>query len=967
MQSWWKQIREQAVRTPAGDRIVAELEYLGRLPDADGSHEAVEEASAAIREAIASDGAVVPETCRRIEESLAAFGPRAKQITLHCAAHAHLDMNWMWGYDETVVIVLETMRTVLRLLSEYPEFRFSQSQASVYRIIEEFEPELLARISPYVETGRWELAATQWTETDMNLPVGESLLRHGLYTINYLRELFPVDRERLRVVFMPDTFGHSAATPEILAECGVHYLYHGRGSVGPFLSRWGAPSGRSVLAYQDPRWYNEDVGAHLFAHAAQLASEYGMTKVLSVYGVGDHGGGPTRRDIETLMRMREWPLSPTIRFSTYHEFFRAVESTPGIPEVTGERNPIFSGCYSSQSRIKAGNRRGERALFVSEVLGALSGTLLGSAGGPRTAAVGDAWRDLLFNHFHDILPGSGVTDTRTYAMGLYQGIHARTQVETSRAMRALAAAVAPSVERHIAVLIADVPFAGEAVAEDAGVDGARTDTLGADRSEGAGVGFGVASDRAAPTGRWGGVVRPFLVVNPLPLAREEIIELTVWDYPDTPIQVVDAAGAAIPHQIVKRGTDAYWGHTYCVILVSLSLGAWQQRVLFVAPGPSQPLPAPYHPYGVDNWLVETHPELILDNGVIRLEIDPESLTVRSLVDRKSGGTEALGEAGARFCLEYEEPGHMTSWLTRRVTRSTPVGAGGRVRDLHIDPAALRQWIELELPFGASKLRLRLELDAGSNAVRVSARTSFRETYDPEEGVPRLVLAVDPAAPIEEVVSDIPVGTIVREPDGLPRAAQSFCSVEVGGRRLTLVGRDSQSYAADERTLRAILLRGSGDPDRTPEVGEHEHLFLLSPRPAGEVAPLIESQVVSIERPEAAGTPERTAEGGDAAGEPALDAALAAVETRNVSILAVKPAEHAANAIVIRCAAADETGTLRFRPEGGARAAEIVDACEEGGAGSASAVSVSVDDGGTVTAEVSPHRIATVLVYLSQAS
>lgn len=946
MQSWWTQIREQAVRTPAGERIVAEIEYLGRLPDADGSHEAVEEASAGIREAIASDGAVVPETCRRIEESLAAFGPRAKQITLHCAAHAHLDMNWMWGYDETVVIVLETMRTVLRLLSEYPEFRFSQSQASVYRIIEEFEPDLLARISPYVETGRWELAATQWTETDMNLPAGESLLRHGLYTINYLRELFPVDRERLRVVFMPDTFGHSAATPEILAECGVHYLYHGRGSVGPFLSRWGAPSGRSVLAYQDPRWYNEDVGAHLFAHAAQLASEYGMTEVLSVYGVGDHGGGPTRRDIETLIRMQQWPLSPTIRFSTYHEFFRAVESTPGIPEVTGERNPIFTGCYGSQSRIKAGNRRGERALFVSEVLGALSGTLLGSGGGPRTAAVRGAWRDLLFNHFHDILPGSGVTDTRTYAMGLYQSIRARTQVETSRAMRELAAAVAPSVERRIAELIADVPFA---------------DVLGADRSEGAGVGFGVAADRAAPTGRWGGVVRPFLVVNPLPVARDEIIELTVWDYPDTPIHVVDAAGAAIPHQVVKRGKDAYWGHTYLVVLVRLPLAAWQRRVLFLAPTPAHTLPAPYHPYGVDNWLVETHPELVLDNGVIRLELDPETLTVRSLVDRESGGTEALRNAGARFCLEYEEPGHMTSWLTRRVTRSTLVGPGGRVRDLHIEPTALRQWIELELTFGSSKLLLRLELDAGSSALRISARTSFRETYDPEHGVPRLVFAVDPAAPIEDVVSDIPVGTISREPDGLPRAAQTFCSAEVAGRWLTVVGRDSQSYAANERTLRAILLRGSGDPDRTPEVGEHEHLFLLSPRPAGEVAPLIEPQVVSIERP-SAGTGEGRDTTAAPADEPALDASLADVETRNLSILAVKPAEHAADAIVMRCAAADEPGALRFRPNGGARAAEFVDACEERGAGS-----VSVDDSGTVAAHVSPHRIVTVLVYLSQAS
>jgi len=146
---------------------------------------------------VSRDGKPVKEAALAAEEALLPMSAAVKSYTLHCVAHAHIDMNWMWGFPETAAVTMDTFRTMLDLMKEYPQFTFSHSQASTYRIVEKHDPEMLAEIKARVKEGRWEVTASTWVEADKNMPNGESLARHALYTKRYLSDLLGVDPDDL--------------------------------------------------------------------------------------------------------------------------------------------------------------------------------------------------------------------------------------------------------------------------------------------------------------------------------------------------------------------------------------------------------------------------------------------------------------------------------------------------------------------------------------------------------------------------------------------------------------------------------------------------------------------------------------------------------------------------------------------------------------------------------------------------
>jgi alpha-mannosidase len=231
-------------------RALYQIEYAHEvLKTASGQYAGpIEQAITSLLQANGQDGAITQAAARQVEALLAPLAPAAKQYNVICAAHAHIDMNWMWRWDETVAISLDTFRTMLDLMREYPDFKFSQSQASVYQIVEQYDPDMLDEIRLRVKEGRWEVTASTWVEADKNMPNGESHARHLLYTRRYLTRLFDLTPDQFQLDFEPDTFGHSATTPEILAGGGVKYYYHCRGDQSHHLYHWLAPSGRSILS-----------------------------------------------------------------------------------------------------------------------------------------------------------------------------------------------------------------------------------------------------------------------------------------------------------------------------------------------------------------------------------------------------------------------------------------------------------------------------------------------------------------------------------------------------------------------------------------------------------------------------------------------------------------------------------------------------------------------------------------------
>ncbi len=780
-----------------GSRAVLQMEYAHKLSQSEGGahdevvHAAIDTAWAAFQ----GEGALTRTACEAVEQALTPLVELAKGYRLLCIGHAHIDMNWMWGYDETVSITLDTFRTMLDLMDEYPDFTYAQSQASTYRIVEQHDPALLQRIKARVREGRWEVAASTWVEADRNMPNMESMARHFLYTKQYLSQLLDIDPASLNLDYEPDTFGHHINVPEVLCDGGVKYYYHCRGFEGEVLYNWKAPSGRSILMFREPTWYNWGMDGRCALEVPAFCKKHGLTSMLRVYGVGDHGGGPTRRDIEKILDMNRWPVFPVFEFSTYGAFFREAEANrDAYATVEGELNFIFDGCYTTQTRQKKGNRLGEAALADAEGVSALTHAALGT---PYAApAFADAWKKVLFNQFHDILPGSGVTETREYAMGQYQEAMATANTQRQLAVRALSAA-------------------GDTSSFAVDEDTSRT------RSEGAGVGFGLSAGRLAQVGRHAGLRRLFTVYNPLPFARCEAVPVTVWDWSGDPKRMrwTNAQGQALEHQVTGHGRNDYWGHFYAEALVRADVPAMGYTTIVLdeaAPadvGPAIRDPRVFHPQ-----------ELVLRNEFLCAHVCPQDGFIYSLVDLRTGAQYAAPgkPLGVFQRIEEDTSRGMSAWVVGQYRKVESLCDSVRFTDVQVGEHLLRQSVRFEKDFGNdSLLTVTVSLDRGEAMLRLDATVRWQEIGTRQTVYPQLNVLLPLNYACDKVRYDVPMGVSERPKLDHDVPAQSFgVALAQGGRSLMLVNDSKYGYRASKEGLSLTLIRSSDEPDPWPEVGEH---------------------------------------------------------------------------------------------------------------------------------------------------
>ena len=227
-------------------------------------------------------------------EALEPLAFEAKTYVTHLVGHSHIDMNWLWTWDETVDVIRRDFTVADDLMERYPDFHFSQSQASTYKAMQDRHPEVLERVKQRVAQGNWEVTATTWVEGDLNMECGESLVRHLLLTRPYIERTFGV---RPRICWEPDTFGHAATLPQLLRQVGVDCYYFCRAGQGQPLFWWEGIDGSRVLAFNDPLGYSGVVNAStVAAPALDLSKRYGLKRGLFLYGVGDHADA-TRLDV----------------------------------------------------------------------------------------------------------------------------------------------------------------------------------------------------------------------------------------------------------------------------------------------------------------------------------------------------------------------------------------------------------------------------------------------------------------------------------------------------------------------------------------------------------------------------------------------------------------------------------------------------------------------------------------------
>jgi len=371
------------------------------------------------------------ESIARASQKLEPLRNKAKELTCNLVGHAHIDMNWLWLWPETVDVCKNTFSTVLKLMEEYPQFRFSQSQASTYTAVEDAAPEVFEGIRQRVKEGRWEITGSMWTEGDLNMASGEAIVRQILYAKQYFKDKFGVEP---KICWCPDTFGHPWTIPQILAKSDIRWYYFMRCGKNVPVFWWESPDGSRVLAFNDDN-YNGDINQNMASEAAKLSHEYGLRNNLVVYGVGDHGGGPTREQINNALELQNRKLFPTVKFSSAEEFFRAIEpSAKNLPVINGELNFEFRGCYTTHGDIKKMNRTLENLLPTAEAFSAVS-SLMGTQYPAEDFR--SAWQSTSFNQFHDILCGSAIHESYEYSKRLYEKASKKSAEALNNALQSI--------------------------------------------------------------------------------------------------------------------------------------------------------------------------------------------------------------------------------------------------------------------------------------------------------------------------------------------------------------------------------------------------------------------------------------------------------------------------------------------------------------------------------------------------
>jgi len=507
-------------------------------------------------------------------------------VTVHMIGNAHIDPVWLWPLSEGRAEVLASYRTAMGLIEEFDGYVFTSGGAVTYRWVAEDDPELFAAIRHAVSEGRWALVNGWWLQPDCNIPGGESFARHALYGQRYLLQQFG---RRACVGYNVDSFGHAGTLPQLLRLAGLdYYVFFRPGPHEMTLPQtpfwWEAPDGSRVLACRPPLHYNspeeDDVHGRVHECVARAtrglpsSEAKGLPHVMCFYGVGNHGGGPTRENVRVLQEMMAEGGRIVPVFSSPERYLHEVEALGREwPTVKEELQHHARGCYTALSRVKRENRLAEHALMRAERFSALASLLCGAPNEQR--ALQEAWEGVLFNQFHDILAGTSIRSAYEDVWDLYDGAQRTAHRVESAALDALSADVAV-------------------------------------RAEGQGV----------------------LVWNPLAWERSEAVRFRVpmggfrddrlgVVYPRA-VTVADDCGDEVPAQIVDVELDysTYMAHVEALVTVP-ALGC---RVLDVwltkgEPPAEEPCPPP---------VTE------VDNGILRLRFDADSGWLAGLTDMASG-------------------------------------------------------------------------------------------------------------------------------------------------------------------------------------------------------------------------------------------------------------------------------------------------------------------------------------------
>jgi len=339
-----------------------------------------------------------------------------KEKTLFLVCNAHLDPVWLWEWQEGAAEALSTFRTAAQLCDEFEEFVFTHNEALLYRWIEEYEPGLFDRIKELVNRKKWHILGGWYIQPDCNMPSGESFVRQILAGKRYFRKKFGVE-PKTAVNF--DPFGHTRGLVQILIKSGyTSYLFCRPDRDWLDLPAedfvWVGYDGSKILSHRASEHYNSAKGKAAERVKKWMADNPEKKVGILLWGIGNHGGGPSREDLNGLRKLMANQKDRDIRHGTPEAYFSALMKQPGrLPLHSQDLNPWAVGCYTSMAAVKKKHRDMENLYYSTEKM-VTHAAMLELMPYPREK-FSEALEDLLFCQFHDILPGSGIPEVEDYA------------------------------------------------------------------------------------------------------------------------------------------------------------------------------------------------------------------------------------------------------------------------------------------------------------------------------------------------------------------------------------------------------------------------------------------------------------------------------------------------------------------------------------------------------------------------
>ena len=861
------------------------------------------------------DQAKFDASLKEAQSTLEGLKPTLQQATVHLSGNSHIDAAWLWPWTETVDAVKRTFSTALQLMNEYPDYTFTQSAAQYHAWLAEKYPQMNDEIKQRVKEGRWEIVGGMWVEPDLNMPDGETQVRSLLVGKRWFKKAYGVD---VRIGWNPDSFGYTWQLPQIYKKSGMGYFVTQKMTWNdtnqlPFkLFWWESPDGSKVLTYFPNDYANGNLNPVRLAYGLSVAAQRapGMTEMMDLFGIGDHGGGPTRAVLdEGLHWMQPDKVVPKTQFGTAQSYFTGIErklaadspqwdyasiakgykppATPPQGQVaipTWKSELYFEyhrGVMTTQANHKRNMRESEEWAINAEKFASLAWVQ-----GDRYPAdeFTEAWKKITFNDFHDLAAGSGIGTIYKEAQQDYDQVRWATNEISQKALKTLAAEVNTNVPGGLAVL----------------------------------------------------------VFNPLAWERSGlvIVDVQMPSPVSGGVTVLDAANRVVPSEVLKRDARA---NSYQLLINAKDVPSLGYKVLHVVSG-SKPYVSDLKAEG-----------LTLENSILKVTVDKHTGCITSLYDKKTKFESLAYDACGNQLQTFKDlPKEYDAWNVDPGTfdHMTPIENVNSVELVQRGP--LRGVIRVTRTWQSSKFVQDITLVEGSDQVDIVNDIDWHETHV-------LLKAAFPLAATSPMATyEVPYGSIERPTTRNNSWEQAQFEVPVlrwadlgdGHHGFSLLNESKYGYDDKNNVLRITLLRSPTWPDPDADRGHHHFSYALYPH-AGDWKQALtvwcgyeynyKLQAMQVE--------EHT-------GSLPAEHSYITLKPNNVMLTAVKKAEDADGLIFRFYEWAGKSGNLELHVPPGATGATLTNLMEKP---EGSALKVEND---IVTAPIHPYEILTVQVNYS---